>query len=180
MLYRRIWAVNVRCFKLSSPPSGFETASAGYSVLPPLPVSDITTGLVGALAAMMAVRDRTTQGGSYHVVSLLVATNAVALGPEIGLSPPAVVARTAQRFGFLPATPDQFVSEIMIQVLDGWKQGFEGSVYGEEESRFMTVIEDGRRSSHTPVARLGDVEASPRWTSPPAPNCYHSRDIRWF
>ncbi|PYH86690.1 CoA-transferase family III [Aspergillus uvarum CBS 121591] len=157
--------------------------AASGTVLPPLPVSDMTTGLVGALAAMMAVRDRTTQGGSYHVVSSLVAADAVTLEPEIGLYPPAVVARTAQRFGFVPATPDQFVSEIMIQVLDGWKQEFDRSVYGEEESRFMTVFEDGpwgRQALLKPVARLGDVKASPRWSSPSVPNCYHLRDIRWF
>ncbi|RAH84667.1 CoA-transferase family III [Aspergillus japonicus CBS 114.51] len=93
----------------------FETASAGYSVLPPLPVSDMTTGLVGALAAMMAVRDRTTQGGSYHVVSSLVAADAVALEPEIGLHPPAVVARTAQRFG--AATWTSNASQRMIAPL---------------------------------------------------------------
>ncbi|OJK02124.1 hypothetical protein ASPACDRAFT_1865825 [Aspergillus aculeatus ATCC 16872] len=160
-----------------------ETLPAGYSVLPPLPVSDMTTGLVGALAAMMAVRDRTTRGGSYHSVSSLVAADAVALDPEVGLYPPAVVGHTAQRFGFVPATPDQFVSEIMIQVLDGWKRGFPASVYGQEGSRFMTVFEDGpwgRQTLLKPVARLGDAEASPRWSSPSVPNCYHRKDIHWL
>lgn len=69
-------------------------------MLPPLPVSDMITGLVGALAAMIAVRDRAVKGGSYHVTSSLVAANTISLEEDVGLYPPEVVEETAKRFGF--------------------------------------------------------------------------------
>ncbi|KAJ8103714.1 CoA-transferase family III domain-containing protein [Lipomyces tetrasporus] len=47
----------------------------GTSVLPPLPLSDMTTGLVGSLGALMALRDRAWHGGSYRVQRALVAAD---------------------------------------------------------------------------------------------------------
>lgn len=154
---------------------------AGHSVLPPLPVSDMTTGIVGALAAMMAVRDRAVKGGSYHVVSSLVAADTIALEKAIGLYPPEVVAQTAKKFAFVPSTSDQFVSEIMIQVVDGWKKGLPGLL--DEDSKFMTAYEQGpwgQQKLLKPVAKLGDDAATPRWTSPSVPNCHHPWDIQWL
>ncbi|KAJ4265316.1 hypothetical protein NW762_004601 [Fusarium torreyae] len=152
----------------------------GHSVLPPLPVSDMITGLVGALATMMALRDRATKGGSYHVVSSLVAADAIALEEEVGLYSPEVVAQTAEKFGFVPSTPDQFVSEIMIQVIDGWKKGLPG--YVEKESHLMMAVQGGPWGDQKllkPVTQLGDIEATPRWTAPSVPNCYHPSRIQW-
>ncbi|OOQ89765.1 hypothetical protein PEBR_06483 [Penicillium brasilianum] len=153
----------------------------GHSVLPPLPVSDMTTGIVGALAALMAIRDRAVKGGSYHVVSSLVAADTIALEEEIGLYPPEVVAKTNKKFGFVPSTSDQFVSEIMIQVIDGWKKGLPG--YLDENSSLMTEYEHGpwgQQKLLKPVARLGNNAATPRWTSASVPNCHHSKEIRWL
>ncbi|KAJ5718712.1 hypothetical protein N7488_004358 [Penicillium malachiteum] len=153
----------------------------GHSVLPPLPVSDMTTGVVGALGAMMAVRDRAIKGGSYHVVSSLVAADTIALEKEIGLYPPEVVAQTVEKFGFVPSTSDQFVSEIMIQVIDGWKRGL--PKYLDEDSHLMTDYQHGPWGQHKllkPVAKLGDERATPRWTTPAVPNCYHAKDIQWL
>ncbi|KAM0554017.1 hypothetical protein ACHAPJ_007092 [Fusarium lateritium] len=152
----------------------------GHSVLPPLPVSDMITGLVGALATMMALRDRATKGGSYHVVSSLVAADAIALEEEVGLYSPKVVAQTAEKFGFVPSTSDQFVSEIMIQVIDGWKRGLPG--YVEKESHLMTAVQGGPwglQKLLKPVTQLGDGAATPRWTAPSVPNCYHPNSIQW-
>ncbi|KAL4874836.1 CoA-transferase family III [Aspergillus karnatakaensis] len=155
---------------------------AGHAVLPPLPVSDMTTGIVGALAAMMAVRDRTLTGGSYHVVSSLVAADTIALKEEIGLYPPEVVARVQDRFGFVPWTSEQFVSEIMVQVVDGWKRGLPAGYLGED-SHLMAPYQQGpwgQQKLLKPVAVLGDEAATPRWASPAVPNCYHPRDIHWL
>lgn len=87
----------------------------GKCVLPPLPASDMITGIVGALGAMIALRDRATKGGSYFVQSSLVAADAIALEKEIGLYPPEVVSETISRCGFLPISPDQYVSEVLAK-----------------------------------------------------------------
>ena len=153
----------------------------GHAVLPPLPVSDMTTGIVGALGAMMALRDRATKGGSYHVVSSLVAADAIALEKEIGLYPPEVVARTAEKFGFVPSTSDQYVSEIMLQVIDGWKRGLPG--YLDENSDLMAEYQDGpwgKQKLLKPVVKLGDDACTPRWTTPAVPNYHHAKDIQWL
>lgn len=153
----------------------------GQSVLPPLPISDMTTGAVGALGAMMGIRDRAIKGGSYHVVSSLVAADAIAFDKEVGLYPLDVVRQTAERFGFPPSTPDQFVSEILVQVVNGWKKGLPG--YLDEDSPLMTTFDQGPWGKQTllrPVARLGDEEATPIWRSPAVPHCHHSRDINWL
>ncbi|OBT94375.1 hypothetical protein VE01_07733 [Pseudogymnoascus verrucosus] len=154
----------------------------GKSVLPPLPVSDMITGLVGALAAMIAVKERALKGGSYHVTTSLVAADTIALEEEIGLYPPETVRQTAEWFGFVPSTPDQFVSEIMIQVIDGWKRRLPD--YLNEDSPLMTGFDEqgpwGNQKVLKPVARLGDGKATPKWTSPAVPYCYHDRNISWL
>ncbi|KAL3471348.1 CoA-transferase family III domain-containing protein [Aspergillus californicus] len=158
---------------------GFE---GGKSVLPPLPVSDMLTGVIGALGAMIALRDRTTKGGSYHVQSSLVAADTISLEPEVGLYPPSVVQETAARCGFATITPDQFVSEVLITVIDGWKRGLPGCL--DEGSKFMMTFDApgpwGVQTLLKPVARLGDAESSPTWTSPAVPNCHHDRGINWL
>lgn len=65
----------------------------GTSVLPALPVPDMLTGLIGAIGAMMAIRDRTKRGGSYHVFASLMAAASLHLKPELGLYAPPVVHR---------------------------------------------------------------------------------------
>lgn len=153
----------------------------GKSVLPPLPVSDMVTGLVGALAAMIALRERAVKCGSYHVTSSLVAADTIALEKEIGLYPPEVVKETTKRCGFAEITPDQYVSEVLVNVVMGWKKWLPG--YLDEESELMTSFEEGPWGKQTilrPVVRLGDEEATPIWTSPPVPHCHHDRGISWL
>ncbi|KAJ6180459.1 hypothetical protein N7519_010920 [Penicillium mononematosum] len=130
----------------------------GTSVLPPLPVSDMTTGVVGALATM----------------------DAILVDPEVGLYPVEVVQRTFDTFKFARSSPDQFVSEIMIQVIDGWKRVF--PEYLAQDSPFMMSFEDspwGRMDMLRPVARLDDKDASPIWKDSPVPNCHHDQGITW-
>ncbi|KAL4740595.1 CoA-transferase family III [Aspergillus similis] len=153
----------------------------GKSVLPPLPVSDMVTGVVGALAAMMAIRDRAIKGGSYHVTSSLVAADSILLKQDIGLYPLDVVEETAKRLAFPDTTPDQYVSEILVSVVNGWKKALPG--YLDENSKYMTTFEGGFWGRHTilkPVAQLDDDESTARWTSPPVPHCYHDRSITWL
>ena len=152
----------------------------GTSVLPPLPISDMTAGVVGALATMLAIRDRAQKGGSYHVVSSLVAADTILLDRAIGLYPVEVVQRTQRQFQFESTSPDQFVSEIMVQVIDGWKRVF--PEYVAQDSRFMARFDDspwGRLDMIRPVARLDDGEATPHWKSSPVPICYHASNINW-
>lgn len=154
----------------------------GKSVLPPLPGSDMITGLVGALGAMIAVRDRATKGGSYYVQSSLVAADTFALEKEIGLYPPEVVSETISRCGFVPISPEQYVSEILLSVVDGWKKGLPGAL--DEDSKYMLTIGTegpwGKQTLLKPVAQLGRVESTPTWTTPAVPNCYHDSNIKWL
>ncbi|CAL5869477.1 uncharacterized protein PFLUO_LOCUS3706 [Penicillium psychrofluorescens] len=152
----------------------------GTSVLPPLPISDMTCGLVGALATMLAIRDRAQKGGSYHVVSSLVAADTILLDEAVGLYPVEVVQQTLSPFQFERSSPDQFVSEIMIQVIDGWKRVF--PEYVAQDSPFMARFDDspwGRLDVLQTVARLDDSEATPHWKSPPVPICYHASNMNW-
>ena len=63
----------------------------GTGVLPILPIEDISTGAVGIVATMLALRDRARFGGSYHGNDSLNTYNAVSLLPYIGLYEPKVV-----------------------------------------------------------------------------------------
>lgn len=154
----------------------------GKCVLPPLPASDMITGIVGALGAMIALRDRATKGGSYFVQSSLVAADAIALEKEIGLYPPEVVSETISRCGFLPISPDQYVSEVLATVVHGWKKGLPGAL--DEDSKYMLKLDTegpwGQQTLLKPVVQLGIAESTPTWTSPAVPNCYNDRGIGWL
>lgn len=157
-----------------------ENLPNGCSVLPPLPISDMTTGIICAVGALMAIRDRAVKGGSYHVFGSLVAADTILLEEEVGLYSPEAVKRTMERFGFTPDSPDQFVSEVLFEVADGWKRGLPG--YTDEDSFLMMTFEHGpwgRQSLLKPVVKLGDNEVSPVWKSPSVPFCHHDRGVRW-
>lgn len=157
-----------------------ENLPNGCSVLPPLPISDMTTGIICAVGALMAIRDRAVKGGSYHVFGSLVAADTILLEEEVGLYSPEAVKRTMERFGFTPDSPDQFVSEVLFEVADGWKRGLPG--YTDEDSSLMMTFEHGpwgRQSLLKPVVKLGDNEVSPVWKSPSVPFCHHDRGVHW-
>ncbi|KAJ5871103.1 uncharacterized protein N7529_003456 [Penicillium soppii] len=152
----------------------------GTSVLPPLPISDMTTGLVGALGALMALRDRTRNGGSYRVLSSLVAADAISLQPEIGLYSPEVVQKNQETFQWETMEPSQYVSELLMVVLNGWKRVY--PEYFTRESPIMTTFEKshwGHLQLLSPVVKLGDDSATARWTTPSVPHCYYDRGISW-
>ncbi|KAL1857808.1 hypothetical protein Plec18170_003032 [Paecilomyces lecythidis] len=153
----------------------------GTSVLPPLPISDMTTGLVGSLGALMALRDRARYGGSYRVMSSLVAADAIALEPEIGLYSPEVVKKNAETFQWGVMEPSQYVSELLMVVLNGWKKVY--PEYFSPDSPLMTTFEKspwGHLQILSPVVKLGDDAVTPRWEASPVPHCYYDRQISWL
>ncbi|RMD42804.1 hypothetical protein DV735_g2356, partial [Chaetothyriales sp. CBS 134920] len=152
-------------------------------VLPSVPGCDMTTGLVGALAAMIAVRERAVRGGSYNITSALVAAGTAALDPDVGLYPLDVVRATAERFSFPPTTPDQYAWELLASVIDGWKRDVVGVELDENKSKLLTTFEDGhwgKQSILKPVAKLDSEEASPSWTSCPVPHGYNGWGTTWI
>ena len=154
----------------------------GTSVLPPLPISDMTTGLVGALGALMALRDRSRHGGSYRVTSSLVKADTINLEPEIGLYSPEVVERCSQLFKWGHIGPSQFVTEILLVVMDGWKSVFPQYFKAGPESLLSSFGEGpwGKMELLKPVVQLSDPSVTPRWLTPAVPNCYHDRSINWL
>ncbi|KAL4940750.1 hypothetical protein BDV06DRAFT_15480 [Aspergillus oleicola] len=154
----------------------------GTSVLPPLPISDMSTGLVGALGALMALRDRARHGGSYRVTSSLVKADAIALEPQIGLYSPEVVEKCNQLFQWGHIGPEQFVTEILLVVMDGWKKVFP-QYFESGPKSLLTSFEEGpwgRTEQLKPVVQLSDPSMTPRWLSPAVPNCYHPQDTQWL
>ncbi|KAK0351764.1 hypothetical protein LTR02_014596 [Friedmanniomyces endolithicus] len=153
----------------------------GTCVLPALPAPDMMTGLVGAIGAMMAIRDRARNGGSYHVFSSLLAAAAFPLQPEIGLYSPGVVQKCNERFEWDAVNPALFVLELLDVVLRGWKRVF--PEYFAADSPWITTLTGpwGNFQLLEPVLRLADSSASPRWLTAPEPNCCHkSGTISWL
>ncbi|KAH7024346.1 alpha methylacyl-CoA racemase [Microdochium trichocladiopsis] len=153
----------------------------GTCVLPALPVPDMLTGLIGAIGAMMALRDRTRQGGSYHVFASLMAAASLHLKPEVGLYPPAVVQQCSEKFKWSRTGPEHFVLELLDVVLAGWK-GVLPSYFEDGSSSTTRLKGDwGDFEVLSPVVKLARAENSPRYTTAPEPNCYRqSHAISWL
>ncbi|KAI1839940.1 hypothetical protein JX265_013896 [Neoarthrinium moseri] len=149
------------------------------AVLPSLPISDMTTGVLGAVGTLLALRDRATKGGSYAVHSSLTAVNTFALKPEVGLYPPEVVAKCADRFQWAEMRGSHHVLDLLVTVWDGWKRVLGGHL--EEKSGWFQSFEnsafDGKRLSILkPVATLSDAKSSPHWTTPSVPYAYEKAE----
>ncbi|CAG1974371.1 unnamed protein product [Fusarium graminearum] len=148
-------------------------------VLPSLPVSDMTTGALGAVGTLLALRDRATKGGSYAVHASLVAVNTYALRPDVGLYSPETVAECAERFQWAEMRGSHHVLDLLITVWNGWKR-----VLGEtlaEDSGFYQSFEnsafDGKKLSILkPVVRLSDEKSTPQWTTPSVPYAYEKAE----
>ncbi|KAI1341084.1 CoA-transferase family III domain-containing protein [Xylariaceae sp. FL0016] len=153
------------------------------AVLPSLPISDMTTGLVGAVGTLQALRDRATRGGSYVVHAALTAANAFALRRDVGLYPPEVVAACAERFQWAPMRGAHHVLELAVTVWGGWKRVL--SDYLDEESGMFQSFENSafngkRLSILKPVVQLSDSASTPRWTTPSVPyGMEKAADIRF-
>lgn len=153
----------------------------GTCVLPALPVPDMLTGLIGAIGTMMAIRDRAKQGGSYHVFASLMAAAALHLKPEVGLYSPEAVKKCNDKFKWDATGPELFVLELLDVALKGWKEVM--PAYFDQGSQFTTNLEGdwGEFEVLNPVAKLGNANASPHYTTAPEPNCYRESDgISWL
>ncbi|CCT72678.1 related to acyl-CoA transferases/carnitine dehydratase [Fusarium fujikuroi] len=153
------------------------------AVLPSLPVSDMTTGVLGAVGALLALRDRATKGGSYAVHASLVAVNAFALRSDVGLYSPETVAECAKRFQWAEMRGSHHVLDLMMTVWDGWKRvlGRELAEDGGWYQSFETSAFDGNRLSILkPVVSLSDDEVTPRWKTPSVPYAYEKAEAVKF
>lgn len=151
----------------------------GECVLPSLPVSDMTTGIIGAVGAMLALRDRATKGGSYYVHASLVAVNTFALKQEVGLYTRDAVREGAKRFGWPAMHGSDHVYDLLFKVWQGWNNVFADRL--REDSglfqRFEKTAFGGRSLSFLrPVVSFGGDEASqPEWRTPSVPYCMEDK-----
>ncbi|KIW04924.1 uncharacterized protein PV09_04093 [Verruconis gallopava] len=148
----------------------------GTCILPALPVPDMLTGVVGAIGTMMALRDRSRNGGSYHVFASLMAAASLLLDPEVGLYPPEVTQRCDARFKWGHVDPQLFVLELLSVVIEGWQR--ELPQYFGPDSPWITKLngEWGQFEILKPVLQFVDQDLSPRWSTAPLPNCRYERD----
>ncbi|KAG7409666.1 hypothetical protein LZL87_013029 [Fusarium oxysporum] len=149
------------------------------AVLPSLPVSDMTTGVLGAVGTLLALRDRATNGGSYAVHASLVAVNAFALRPDVGLYSPETVAECARRFQWAEMRGSHHVLDLLMTVWNGWKRvlGKELSEDGGWYQSFETSAFNGKKLSILrPVVSLSDEEVTPRWKTPSVPYAYEKAE----
>lgn len=142
------------------------------AVLPSLPVSDMTCGLLGAVGTLKALRDRATKGGSYAVHSSLVAVNTYALRPEVGLYPKEIVKECADRFQWAEMRGSHHVLDLLVTIYDGWKRVL--GAYLEENSGWFQSFEKSsfggdRLSLLKPVLSFSDKESTPEWRTPSLP-----------
>ncbi|KAK6824571.1 hypothetical protein PG987_012065 [Apiospora arundinis] len=142
------------------------------AVLPSLPVSDMTCGLLGAVGTLKALRDRATKGGSYAVHSSLVAVNTYALRPEVGLYPKEIVKECADRFQWAEMRGSHHVLDLLVTIYDGWKRVL--GAYLEENSGWFQSFEKSafggdRLSLLKPVVSFSDKESTPEWRTPSLP-----------
>lgn len=139
---------------------------AHEAVLPSLPISDMSTGVLGALGALIALRDRATKGGSYSVHASLTGVNAYALREDVGLYPVEIVQKCQERFQWQEMRGSHHVLDILVTVWKGWKKVL--GEYLEENSGWLQSFEnssfDGRKLSILkPVAQIDG--ASVGWAS---------------
>ena len=141
----------------------------GTGILPSLPIADLSTGAVGIVTTMMALRDRARYGGSYHGHAALTAYQAVTLLPEIGLYQPEIVRKIQEKFQWAPITPDLHVEELLELISNGWVKTTDFTK--REEFFFVFPQSPFGRSLRivAPVVKYQNESATPRWLSPPKP-----------
>lgn len=149
------------------------------AVLPSLPVSDMTTGVMGAVGAMLGLKRRAVEGGSYVAHAALTAVNTYALRPEVGLYPREVVEETSKRFAFGKMRGAHHVLDLLKTVTEGWNRVF-GDSHLKEGSDFYQSFEKSafggeKLSVLKPVVKLSDEESTPLWSTPSVPYCAHDK-----
>ncbi|RGP78410.1 hypothetical protein FLONG3_3546 [Fusarium longipes] len=149
------------------------------AVLPSLPVSDMTTGAIGAVGTLLALRDRATKGGSYAVHASLVAVNTYALRPDVGLYSPETVAECAERFQWAEMRGSHHVLDLLVTVWNGWKRVL-GQTLAEDSGCYQSFDNsafDGKKLSILkPVVKFSDEKSTPQWKTPSVPYAYEKAE----
>lgn len=89
--------------------------------------------------------------------------------------------KTTETFKWETMDPSQYVSELLMAVLNGWKKVYPH--YFAEDSPLLAKFPEthwGPMQLLSPVVKLNDAAATPRWTSPPVPHCHFNRNISWL
>lgn len=149
------------------------------AVLPSLPVSDMSTGVLGAVNAMLGLKRRATEGGSYYTHASLVAVNAFALTEEVGLYPEQTVAECKERFQWAEMRGSHHVLDLLVTVWNGWKRvlGNYLTADGDWFQSFDNSAFGGKRLSIlSPVVKLEGDKSTPRWTTPSVPYAFEKAE----
>ncbi|KAJ4410614.1 hypothetical protein N0V82_009205 [Gnomoniopsis sp. IMI 355080] len=154
------------------------------AVLPSLPISDMSTGVLGAVGAMLGLKRRAVEGGSYYSHASLVGVNAYALKEEVGLYPEEIVEECKERFQWGEMRGQHHVLDLLVNVWNGWKKVFGN--YLEVGSgwfqHFNNSAFGGKKLSILkPVVSFEEDDASnPEWRTPSVPYCYSPADSTKF
>lgn len=150
----------------------------GTGILPSLPIADMLTGAVGALEVLLALRDRASKGGSYHCEAALTAVDTIQLTNAFGLYQSGIVRKIQDAYKFLPMRPEHHVEDLMFVLLTEWY----GSTDLLQRKHYYTHFAESPYGRDQvilgPIVEFEDKEASPHWTSPPEPYCYHD-EVKW-
>ncbi|KAF4336573.1 transferase family III [Fusarium beomiforme] len=145
----------------------------GQGVLPSLPISDMSTGILTALTIMCGIRDRSKFGGSYHGHASLTAYNMATLDPEVRLYQREVVRRINDKYQFPTWSSDVHVAPLYYSILEAWEKH---SALIKDEQYYLHFLDSVFGSDLRvlgPVVRYNGEEYSPKWNSPPVPFCHH-------
>ncbi|RFU76004.1 alpha methylacyl- racemase [Trichoderma arundinaceum] len=151
----------------------------GTGVLPSLPISDMATGIVSAIAILSMLRDRAKVGGSWAGCASLTAFQVTSLEPWVGLYQRDVVERIEQTFKYGRITPDLFVVELYYRIVAAWDryaEKNEGGLTKEEDFyvHFANSIYGNDLRILAPVAKYTKDPASQfHCNGPPVPFCFH-------
>lgn len=146
----------------------------GQGVLPSLPISDMSTGILTALTIMCAIRDRAKYGGSYHGHSALTAYNMATLHPDVRLYQREVVQKIQDSYRFAPWSSDAHVAPLYYSIVKAWEENSDLVRNEEYYVHFSDSVFGADLRVLAPVVRYSDKKTTPRWTSPPVPFCHHA------
>ncbi|KAL2879204.1 hypothetical protein SGCOL_005327 [Colletotrichum sp. CLE4] len=154
------------------------------AVLPSLPISDMSTGVLGAVGAMLGLKRRATEGGSYYSHASLVGVNAYALTEEVGLYPESTVAECKQRFQWGEMRGAHHVLDLLVTVWNGWSKVL-GDLFNPEGEWFQSFDSSAfgrkRLSILRPVVKFeGEKEISPEWKTPSVPYAFEKAEYVRF
>ena len=146
---------------------------SGQGVLPSLPISDMSTGILTALTIMCCIRDRTKLGGSYHGHASLTAYNMATLDAEIRLYKRDTVKRISDKFQIPKWSSDIHVAPLYYAILEAWEKHSELI----KDEKYYVHSPDSIFGSDLrvlgPVVKYESEESAPKWDSPPVPFCHH-------